>query len=178
MTDPSFYKNLQDTERVELVVYGSSPWWWSCCAFCTESDDFIDDGRPHELSAISLADWSLLSSSIKDYRNGVLTYTRKFFYPPLLLFYIIILIPVFMPEQYWVWVAQQCAIALMVIFICVIRCLVANYLRDKFHPAVYGVVEELRPAISASGFEMEYIVLDGWWQPRSILCFTRNEAVP
>ena len=174
MTDPSLYKSLRDTERVELVVYGSR----APRCFCTPSDVFIEDGRPHALSAISLANWSLLSSSIKDYRNGVLTYTRKFVLLPLLLFYAIIFIPVFMPSQDLFWVAQLCMIPLVFVFVFVIKRLMANYLRDEFHPAVHCVVDELRPVISDSGFEMEYIVQDGWFRPRSTLCFTPKEEVP
>jgi hypothetical protein len=174
MKDSTLYKSLRDTERVELVVYGSR----APRCLCTQSDVFIEDGRPHSLSAISLANWSLLSSSIKDYRNGVLTYTRKFLLLPLLLFYAIIFIPVFMPNQDLFWVAQLFMIPLVFAFVVLIKQLVANYLKNEFHPAIHRVVDELMPAISASGFEMEYIVEDGWWRPRSILCFTRKEELP
>lgn len=173
MTDPALYKSLRDTESVELVVHGSR----APRCFCHQSDVFIEDGRPHALSAISLANWSLLSSNIKDYRNGVLSYTRKFILLPLLVFYTIIFIPVFMPSQDLFWVAQLCMIPLVFLFVFVIKRLVANYLKEEFHPAVHRVVDEMRPAISESGFEVEYIVQDGWWKPRSILRFTRKEDV-
>lgn len=174
MKDPSLYKSLRNTESVELVVQGSR----GPRCFCRQSDVYIEDGRPNDLSSISLANWSLLSSSIKDYSNGILTYTRKFILFPLLLFYAIIFIPVFMPSDDLFWVVQLSMFPLMFLFVFVIRRLVAKYVRDEFHPAVHRVVDELRPAISDSGFEVEYVVKDGCWNSRSILRFTRKEEVP
>jgi len=170
MTDPSLYTSLRDTEVVELVVSGSRMRWF-------HQDVFIEDGRPYALRHIPISTWSLLSSSIKDYRNGLLTYNRKFVLTFLLLIYILICLPVFVPDGAYYWVSQAFVIPMALIWICVTRRFVRTYLADEFHPAVQRVVDELRPAITDCGYEVEYIVQHGWCN-RSILRLSRNEESP
>lgn len=169
MTDPELCKSLRDNEKVELVVFGSR-------LRCFHQDaGFIEDGRPFALRNINISTWSLLSSSIKDYRNGLLSYKRKFVLIPLLLFYMIIFLPAFLPYDIF-WVAQLCLIPAILFWIVVLRHLVAKYLKNEAHPAVQRVVDELRPAISDCGFEVEYVVDPGW--RRSTLLFIRKEEAP
>lgn len=172
MTDPALYKSLRNTETVELVVYGSR-------TRCFHNDAFIEDGRPHALSAISLNTWSLLSSNINGYRIGVISYSRKFVLLPLLFFYVALVgTPILIPDPDVFWIVQLAIIAIfMFMMVFVVRRLVGNHLENDFHPAVTRVVDELRPAISENGFEVEYVVEPGW-RRRSVLRFHRKEEEP
>jgi len=169
MTDPALYKSLRDTEVVELVVCGSR-------APCFHRDVFIEDGRPYALRHIPISTWSLLSSSTKDCSHGLMSYMRKSVLTFLLLIYILIFLPVFVPDgAYWVALASMNLVAL--VWICVAHHFVRKYLEDEFHPAVQRIVDELRPAITDCEYEVEYIV-QHCWRPRSILRFSQKEESP
>lgn len=175
MSDPELIKSLRNKETVELVVYGSR------APRCFRTDAFIEDGRPHALSSISLATWSLLSSHIKDYRNGVLSYVRRLICFPVVLFYIAFIVNAsFLPEVdnidelYMTFMIQIILVILLILSIFVVRWRVGTHLQEEFHPAVIQVVDELRPSIVEAGFDVEYIVLPGW-RNRSVLRFHRRD---
>jgi len=170
MTDPALYKKLRDAETVDLVVYGSR---MRC--FCQDVA-LIEDGRPYLLRSIPISTWSLLACSVKHYRNGVMNYIRKFVLVPLILFYVLFLLPFFFPDDIY-WIVLACLLPAFVIWLFVVHRLVRKFLTDEFHPAVKRVVEELGPDISDCGFEVEYIVQNER-SLRSILRFIPKEESP
>ena len=171
MIDPALYKSLRTTESVDVVVYGRR-------RFCNSNELFLEDGRPRALDSINISTWSLLSSSIKEYCNGLLSYSKKFIVCLLSAIYLVIFLPgiVFpdLPSYAGFWIAEAFMMSAFVVAVFVIRHYIRKYMKDEFHPAVQRVVDELRPAILDCGFDVEYIVRSGWTN-RSFLRFIHKE---
>jgi hypothetical protein len=176
-TAPSYKTLLGDddegvaTAPIDLVVVGGSRGFWSNDVYLAEN------GRPRELSSISLATWSLLSTSIKDYILGLYKSIAKYLIAYVFVIYIQMFVVAFNDSFYenpaWIVVVYWVVVALLFIpGIATLHSFLYKHCATDFHESVQSVVQELRPAIIEAGFEVDYIVEDGSCFP--VLCFGKN----
>lgn len=139
-------------------------------------------GRPRELSSLSLSTWSLLTTSIREYQRGQRQYAAKVYLRMILPVYIVWVVSLFVDIGLESPAFFIMGYLFLIIMIGVSFFVAAHYrqqqVNEVFHPAVSTVIEELTPQLTATGYEVVYMVDPGSGCRQPAKAFLRFTPIP
>ena len=174
---------LNEYRNIDLYVHHSSG---KFAGLWGQDRPWLQDGRPRDLSDVSLATWSLLTTSIKEYQTGMRRYTTKIYLRMILPVYLIWVVSLFFVSLEGVHQSEEVFIvAYYFIFVAIVvfAAMVAAHYKQKhvdevFNPAVQTVIEELQDKLNECGYEVVFMVETGSWCQKASLGFLRFTPLP
>lgn len=172
---------LVDDRYIDLYVYQSrGKGLWT-------NDQWLEDGRPRELSNLNLSTWSLLTTSIKEYQTGLRRHAAKTVLRMILPIYILWFGSLFIVDLESVHGSNNVGYILayyMLLIIMVYAAIMVGahykqvHVDTVFNPAVAAVLEELAPKLTEAGFEVTFMVESGAWCQKPSKSFLRFTPLP
>jgi len=164
---------LVNDRSIDLYVYhsrGKGIWR-------RNDDKWLEEGRPRELSALTLSTWSLLSTSIRDYQTGLQQYLGRLLTRMLLPLYVVWFGSLFLVNLEFVLGYYLILLLALSLIIIVSSYYKQKYVDEVFNPAVATVVEELATKLLEAGFEVQFMVETGEWFKRPSRSFLRFNPI-